>query len=212
MRILPGPQSIVRHQNFKKTNNNEVKERAIKTFQPGLYKEKHIKKVRFADEVGCDLCSVKFYEPLPTSLYFPSNSKLKIAESMKSYKVVFNETELFLKNICVVAYGAILNKNIFGTIAVRNIAYEKKVTVILTEDKWKTSIKIEAKFVNQEYGGAVDRFFFMSPLKQLRPKSVIEFAAAYYVAGEEFWDNNRGKNYEVICSKSAPYFTYSSDY
>lgn len=149
------------------------------------------KRVRFADEHGGSLCAVKTIERTPLL------SKIKVAKSMRNYTVVYNQTRLFSHNISVVAYGVLGYSNIFGAVAVKNVAFDKQVIVRMTTDNWKSSKDISASFVQQEQCGRVDKFFFMTSLdydfNEIR--ACIEFAACYIVDGNEFWDNNSDDNY-----------------
>ena len=158
------------------------------------------KKVRFADDEGGLLCSVKIFEEKPF-VYQPrlhttaAFSKTKLS----NYTVVYNETKLFLKQVCLVSYGLVGNSTLFGAIAVRNIAFQNHVKVRLTLDGWKTSFDVPAKFVQQEFNGRVDRFFFMHPMDESdfeKVSSGIEFAVCYSVNDSEYWDNNSGDNYQ----------------
>lgn len=156
--------------------------------------QKQKKKVRFADEHGGKLCNVKVFECKLFSI-----PKLRINNrSMTNYTVVYNEAKVNAENICTVAYGILANSNIFGAIAVRNLAYDKEVFVRITLDLWKTSKDIHASFVQQERNETVDRFFFMNPLEDYEFSEIttsLEFAVCYCVDGRMFWDNNNGKNY-----------------
>lgn len=158
------------------------------------------KRVRFADEEGGKLCVTRVYESSPP-YYRPATSHLKIENRIKSYKVVYDETRLFLKNICVVAFGIVSGKSVFGAIAVRNISYEKSVIVRFTTDCWKTCRDIPAKYIRHEYDGLVDQFIFILPLgedESIDIESNLEFAVRYTVNGVEYWDNNREKNYGFV--------------
>lgn len=161
------------------------------------------KRVRFADDEGGLLCSIKIfeeshfvYQPRPhATTDFTSKTKLT------NYRVVYNETKLYLKQICVVAYGLLGDTTLFGAIAVRNVSFEKKIFVRLTLDGWKTSSDVPAKFVQQEYEGCIDRFFFTNAINEGSFQSLapnIEFAVCYSANQKEHWDNNGGENFRFI--------------
>lgn len=158
---------------------------------------KRSRRVRFADEHGGKLCNVKVIDCSPLRSTICSKVPFRY-RSMTDYSVVYNETKLNTQNICLVAYGILATSNIFGAIAVKNIAYDKIVIVRLTLDSWKTSRDIPASFVQQERNGTVDRFFFMTSLDGCELSDVVsslEFAVCYCVGDETFWDNNSNSNY-----------------
>ena len=160
------------------------------------------KKVRFADDEGGLLCSVKIFEEKPF-VYQPRlhTTPAFSKTNLTNYTTVYNETKLSLKQVCVVAYGLVGGATLFGAIAVRNLAFKKHVTVRITLDGWKTSSDIKAKFVQSEFNGHIDRFFFMKPLTELSFEEIsqdIEFAVCYTVNDTEYWDNNGGSNYKFV--------------
>ena len=155
------------------------------------------RKVRFADEEGGILCSIKVFET--DHLNHSSDICNKgLSQAISHYRVVYNEARLHLKHVCVVAFGLIGARNIFGAIAVRNISFEKIVTVRLTFNNWKTFENVPAKFTQQEYDGVIDRFLFIFPIAQdFIAGSSVKFAACYHVNEKEYWDNNEGSNYKL---------------
>jgi len=158
------------------------------------------KKVRFADDEGGLLCSVKIFEEKPF-VYQPRlhTTPAFSKTNLTNYTTVYNETKLSLKQVCVVAYGLVGGATLFGAIAVRNLAFKKHVKVRITLDGWKTSSDIKAKFVQSEFNGHIDRFFFMKPLVDQTFEEIsqdIEFAVCYTVNETEYWDNNGGANYK----------------
>ncbi|XP_066924514.1 protein phosphatase 1 regulatory subunit 3B-B-like isoform X2 [Clytia hemisphaerica] len=183
----------------QKTTSNDIFQ-----LDPKKVHQKERKRVRFADDEGGLLCSVKIFEEKsfvyqPRLHTTPAFSKTNLT----NYKTVYNETKLSLKNVCMVAYGLVGGSNLFGAIAVRNIAFRKDVKVRITLDGWKTSSDLPAKFVQQEFNGQIDRFFFMKPLGELDFDDVcndIEFAVCFTVDGVEHWDNNSGLNYKYQSS------------
>ncbi|NXA47534.1 PPR3D phosphatase, partial [Nothocercus julius] len=92
-----------------------------------------------------------------------------------------------------------------GTIQVCNIAFEKQVSVRYTFNQWKSLHEVRARWHNsipEKNGQAqVDVFTFFLPVPSflLQLCSVVQFAARYQVNGQEYWDNNGGKNYSFTC-------------
>ncbi len=77
-------------------------------------------------------------------------------------------------------------------IAVRNIAFEKKIFARVTNDKWKTYIDYPAKYI---FSRETD--FFNINIPSVDSHSRIEFAICYQVDGKEYWLNNDEKNFIV---------------
>lgn len=87
------------------------------------------------------------------------------------------------------------DRTVTGIILVKNIEFQKQVTVRYTLDHWKTSDDIETSYVPNSNDGVTDRFTFSLSL----PKTCkeLEFAVRYKTSSEEFWDNNHNRNYKV---------------
>ncbi|KAJ7885407.1 hypothetical protein B0H13DRAFT_2343278 [Mycena leptocephala] len=72
--------------------------------------------------------------------------------------------------------------SVTGTVAVRNLAFDKWVAVRFTFDDWQTTSEVTARYAHSMPGGAVD---------------VMVVAVRYTTAGREMWDNNGGGNYRA---------------
>uniref|UniRef100_A0A1A7YM82 Protein phosphatase 1, regulatory (Inhibitor) subunit 3D a n=1 Tax=Iconisemion striatum TaxID=60296 RepID=A0A1A7YM82_9TELE len=97
---------------------------------------------------------------------------------------------------------------IIGITQVVNLGFQKDVTVRYSFTEWKSSAETKASWVSSiaktwEGGGgefSCDTFRFHLPVPPiLQPGSSLEFAIQYKVCGAEYWDNNDGKNYKLIC-------------
>lgn len=106
---------------------------------------------------------------------------------------------------------------LIGNVKVKNLAFHKTVFVRLSADNWRTIQNIEAHYVDIAEGktaarsasphhNLMDTFSFLCDLTtcsqsqqttSARSKS-IQFAVCFRCQGSEFWDNNRGKNYQII--------------
>ncbi|XP_040913402.1 protein phosphatase 1, regulatory subunit 3Da isoform X2 [Toxotes jaculatrix] len=72
---------------------------------------------------------------------------------------------------------------------------------------WKSCTETKASWVSSitntwEGGGQLscDTFRFHLPVPPfLQPGAVLEFAIQYKVCGAEYWDNNDGQNYKLVC-------------
>ena len=80
-----------------------------------------------------------------------------------------------------------------GIVRVANIAYEKSVTVRWTVDKWQNFHESRATYVPCSSDGSTDSFAFELPVNG----EDVEFAICYQCKGQDYWDNNRGRNYIV---------------
>ncbi len=97
--------------------------------------------------------------------------------------------------------------NIFNVVAdVRNIDPNKEVEVVYTTDGWQTKQYLQLEFTPRYYSGYA--YVLISPNQfniERWTGSVIvdslldeiEYVVVYKVNGEEYWDNNYGKNYIV---------------
>jgi Carbohydrate/starch-binding module (family 21) len=68
--------------------------------------------------------------------------------------------------------------------------------------------QVGTHYVHYSHDGETDLFTFEIPLPSTMEKGEpFEFIAKYEVNGTEYWDNNFGKNYIVMC---APPNSYSA--
>jgi len=94
------------------------------------------------------------------------------------------------------------HKNLIGTIAVANLAFQKVVIARFTLDYWKTTSEVVAEFtadVRKKHNDSCDRFNFcikLSDLANLESKTLL-LCVRYQVNGQELWDNNNNMNYQV---------------
>ncbi|KAI9754848.1 MAG: rRNA biogenesis protein rrp5 [Chaenotheca gracillima] len=99
------------------------------------------------------------------------------------------------------------NKNLVGAVAVANLAFNKLVVARFTFDYWKTTSEVVAEYSDdvrrkQSHDG-YDRFNFNIKLEDqanLETKTMF-FCMRYNVNGQEYWDNNRSRNFQVEFKK-----------
>jgi len=96
-------------------------------------------------------------------------------------------------------YLSIDNRNLIGAVNVANIAFEKQVAARFTLDGWQTISEVTAEYKST---GPVDtndqfRFTITLPAQADLRTEPIQLCVRYRVNGQEFWDNNSGKNYLV---------------
>jgi len=103
-----------------------------------------------------------------------------------------------------------------GSVAVRNLAFDKAVTVRCTFDGWVSYVDVRAVYARSErvirrpVGSTLefDVFEFSVNLpvrwravRSDRPR--VELAVRYDVDRKTFWDNNDGQNYELVGTLNA---------
>lgn len=100
------------------------------------------------------------------------------------------------------------NKNLIGTVAVQNMAFQKTVVARFTLDYWKTTSEVVADYntdVRRKHTDGLDRFNFsirLADQANLENKTLF-FCIKYTTNGQEYWDNNGTFNYQVDFAKKA---------
>lgn len=182
--------------------------------------------VRFVDSLGMDLEDVKVFRSgedpfVPEHVLFRllmnaelvANKSLEI--SLPYLKPVFPEQpgdcSNFLQRLCnqQVCLERVLcyEPGIIGIIQVVNLAFEKEVIIRYSFTNWKSCAESRAHWVASKCleglssGYSCDSFRFHLPVPPfiLHPGAVLEFAICYKVQGIQFWDNNEGQNYKLVC-------------
>lgn len=182
--------------------------------------------VRFVDSLGMDLENVKVFRSgedpfVPEHVLFrllmnaelAANKSLEI--SLPYLKPVFPEQpgdcSNFLDRLCKqqVCLERVLcyEPGIIGIVQVINLAFEKEVIIRYSFTNWKSCAETKAYWVANKsleglYSGcSSDSFRFHLPVPPfiLHPGAVLEFAVCYKVQGTQFWDNNEGQNYKLVC-------------
>lgn len=89
---------------------------------------------------------------------------------------------------------------LIGTVKVKNFSFEKEVFIRLSDNEWKSYFDRPCKYSSNRCGGdAYDTFQFDFEIpRDDAAHQRIEFCVCYRANSQEFWDNNDGKNYEII--------------
>ncbi|KAK9375040.1 putative phosphatase regulatory subunit-domain-containing protein [Lipomyces chichibuensis] len=96
-------------------------------------------------------------------------------------------------------------RSLLGHVAVKNLAFTKWVAAKFTVDYWKTVSEVGADFTDVLPGRlprppqGYDRFTFSIQLQdfsKLEHKTLF-FCVRYNVNGQEYWDSNNSRNYQV---------------
>jgi len=94
---------------------------------------------------------------------------------------------------------------------VRNLGYEKKVTLVYSTDRWRTtkyapmqfalyySIGSGSSLISPNQFG-IERWRINLPVEDIS-MSRVEYAVSYKVNGTEYWDNNYGRNYRMLLAR-----------
>ncbi|KAM9445209.1 protein phosphatase 1, regulatory subunit 3Da [Clarias gariepinus] len=182
--------------------------------------------VRFVDSLGMDLENVKVFRSgedpfVPEHVLFrllmnaelSANKNLEI--SLPYLKPVFPEQpgdcSNFVQRLCTqqVCMERVLcyEPGIIGIVQVVNLDFEKEVIIRYSFTNWKSCAETKAYWIASKYlegfstGCSFDSFRFHLPVPPfiLHPGAVLEFAICYKVKGTQFWDNNEGQNYKLVC-------------
>lgn len=183
--------------------------------------------VRFVDSLGLDLEAVRLFKKednpsIPPHVTFRLLMGAELADgqhmeiTLPYLKPVFDQQpgddtqfhhrlqqqKVSLERVLCFELGVI------GVTQVLNLDFEKEVTARYSFTEWKNSAETQASWVGSVTktlpggGGQLscDTFRFHLPVPPfLKPGAVLEFAVRYKVCGCEYWDNNGGKNYKLVC-------------
>jgi hypothetical protein len=81
-----------------------------------------------------------------------------------------------------------------GHIILDNLAYQKTVDLVFSTNGWKTVQTASAQY-SQSTSNNLEYWTFAVPMGST--SSDVDFAISYQVAGQTYWDNNLGVNYQV---------------
>lgn len=174
-----------------------------------------LKKVRFADALGLDLVTVKLYDAKIDDLFIKSGSP--VTANLNGPRIfVRTLTPLFrqpgsspdflerLQHYKVSLENAYMDTDslsIRGIVRVLNMDYHKAVYIRWTMDDWRNMMDYRASYVNGSNDRLSDKFQF----KLYTPLDVgqsLIFAVRYHCVGQQFWDNNHGQNYKILCTST----------
>ncbi|XP_027737445.1 protein phosphatase 1 regulatory subunit 3D [Empidonax traillii] len=186
--------------------------------------QSRMNRVRFADALGLELTEVKVFQtgedpsiPLHVLSRLSINSDLWYSNSHLEFTMQclvpdFQQpadcmdfsSRLQEQQVCLERVTS-SDLGLSGTIQVLNVAFEKRVSVRYTFNQWQSLHEVCARWHRSIPGkngqDQVDVFTFFLPVPPflLQLCSLVQFAARYQVNGQEYWDNNRGKNYTLTC-------------
>lgn len=183
--------------------------------------------VRFVDSLGLDLEAVKVFKTgedpfVPQHVTFRSLMGAELASgnnleiSLPYFKPVFTQqpgdktefiSHLYNQKVCLERVFC-FELGIIGITQVLNLHVDKEVSARYSFTEWKSWSETKASWVSTittPRNGtdglfSCDTFRFHLPVPPfLKPGAVLEFAIRYKVNGNEYWDNNEGQNYKLVC-------------
>lgn len=149
---------------------------------------------RFLSDVTQGLCENSVTEKEVWEITFPQP-----ASDYVFFRKRLDTEKVSLENVIVMKSENIIQ----GTIKVKNETFEKEVFVRSSTNNWKTYEDSYCTFVashsNKHIGPALilyDTFCFKIAVPPNSDK--IEFCVCFKSGGNEYWDNNHGKNYVIV--------------
>lgn len=183
--------------------------------------------VRFIDSLGLDLEHIKLFKSgedpcVPHHVAFRLSMGAELADgrhleiSLPYLKPVFAQQpgdqhgflhRLYEQKVCLERVLC-FELGVIGITQVLNLDFEKDVIARYSFTEWKSCTETKASWVStitkSWEGGegqlSCDTFRFHMPVPPfLQPGAVLQFAIQYKVRGAEYWDNNYGENYKLVC-------------
>lgn len=176
------------------------------------------KHVSFADELGKALFTVKIMmesSDTPPKLNRDSpvaavaqdvDTKLDLSQLQLNFNQPAADYVLFRRKLeanCVSLENVITReRRFYGTIKVKNLAFDKRVVLHCTFDDWQHCSNIEATYAHpSDPSHQFDVFSFSVTVPLDAHRALFAVCFELTSSGTQFWDNNGGSNYEVIvCS------------
>ncbi|GIX68530.1 protein phosphatase 1 regulatory subunit 3D [Caerostris darwini] len=192
--------------------------------------DRHSKMVRFADSVGLDLTNVRHFteeeSDLPRSdrinktFYneLSGQNEIRRIASRENLSTFQDDHQLVLEfeqpggeeqflervhnqKICL-ENVIVCNLKVIGIVKILNLGFEKEVAVRYTLNEWMSFFEEKAEYLPGSSDGVTDKFSFSITPVYIAPGDRLIFVLRYTVNGQEFWDNNRNRNYTLRCQKS----------
>ncbi|KAK6010723.1 putative phosphatase regulatory subunit [Ostertagia ostertagi] len=169
------------------------------------------KRVRFADALGLDLEKRQYFTEKDPDLFpTPPSSPTPGHRLVLSNFVYCSESEYNQRardQMVCLAKLRVHGHTINGQVNVANIAFSKEVAIRYTTSNWATHDEVAATYGHTVFGADnVDAFVFSMMLPAGVKEGQCQFCVRFSVNGQEFWDNNSGKNYcvDIVPDASLP--------
>ncbi|GIX68527.1 protein phosphatase 1 regulatory subunit 3D [Caerostris darwini] len=170
----------------------------------------HLKRIRFAegDSPECDATSSKASlgsDPVPKCatrsiskddrFFVPEfeqpGDEAQFMERVRNQKIC-------LENVVV------SDLKVTGTVRVLNMGFSKEVAVRYSLNEWACFFEEKADYIPESSDDVTDKFSFSITPQCMRDGGRLIFVLRYSVNGEEFWDNNRHRNYIMKYQQKRP--------
>lgn len=220
------PRGILRHRSRKLQLATSITTTTFPSHYCTYTKQQHhqhhhqrsVKKhVRFADTVGQQLESVQHIvrSELPpevpgTALDHLRKQRLRVHRQLQpTFQGPSRDQvrERLSRSGVALERAQAVDTSVQGTVRVKNLAYEKLVTVRYTLDEWRSFVDVEGNYVEGSHDGDSDCFsfsIFVSTAEEevFVPGNKLHFAVRYTYGRDNDgtgWDNNDGSNYTFEC-------------
>ncbi|KAK9894414.1 carbohydrate-binding module family 21 protein [Cystobasidium minutum MCA 4210] len=140
------------------------------------------------------------FPPMTTSI--PAQITLVLPDFPKNMLPDLGSRDLCLESLEIAADS----KSLKGTALLRNLAFEKRLSIRFTFDDWQTVSEVTGEWQATLNGGQIDRWSFRIKLDDMLARiedKKLYLALKYTVAGREIWDSNEGRNYKAEFKKQA---------
>lgn len=214
----PAPKPIIRQRSRSLPDSSQMTKNQKK-------KQYRSVGVRFVDSLGVDLEDIRVFkageEPfIPHHVTFRLLMGAERADgrnleiSLPYMKPVFSQQPGdqpgFWRRLrdCKVCLERVLcfELGVIGITHVINLDFEKDITARYTFTEWKNRTEAKASWVStmsktwEDGELSYDTFRFHLPVPPyLQPGDALQFAIRYKTRGAEYWDNNNGKNFKLVC-------------
>ncbi|XP_053572045.1 protein phosphatase 1 regulatory subunit 3C [Bombina bombina] len=166
------------------------------------------KAVVFADALGLALTSVRHFvrQPFEDDSLMLTLASLRVLRPLSSPTYILDfpppamdylqfRTKLMDKFVSL-EQCAVQGEAVAGTVRVRNIGFEKSVTLRVTFDNWQIYNDLPCCYMRDLHsGGETDSFSFRLVLPLGTEQA--EFCIRFWCEGKEYWDSNDGCNYSL---------------
>ncbi|KAM8973498.1 protein phosphatase 1 regulatory subunit 3C-like [Pelodytes ibericus] len=151
----------------------------IRHFSPSFFDD---------DSLGLALASLRSLRPVSSPSYF-----LDFRPPSQDYTEF--RSRLVQQQVCL-EQCAVQGSAVAGTVRVRNIGFEKRVTLRVSYNGWHTHYDLCCSYLRDPRGGGdTDSFSFRLPIPIGTGQA--EFCICFWCQGQEYWDNNNGQNYKL---------------
>ena len=110
------------------------------------------------------------------------------------------------KKVCLESAYMSDMTTIKGIARVVNLDYNKRVLIRYTTDDWTTTTEVVGEYLVGSCDGFSDKFNFVLDYSSIAGMvgRRLQFCVKYECAGNDYWDNNFGKNYIFQCFGPPP--------